>query len=170
MTPTKARQQISDAVEAGPAPAAHSNHLPPTRLQRWYGGLKKKLASAITQAREFFQERTEDSAHQAGWQAGQMDEAGMEGRRVDEWRERQRQQQEQAQERERRAQLEKDREQAAERLSNENNRVITPDEVVQDPRTGEWRYEPHRPPQSAPDLGVDFDLDDDPEPRGPSPG
>lgn len=170
MTPTKARQQISQAIEDSPAPAAHGNHLPPTRLQRWYGGLKKKLASAITQAREFFQERTEDSAHQAGWQADQMDEAGMEGRRVDEWRERQRQQQEQAQERERREQLERDREQAAERLSNEHHRVITPDDVAQDPRTGEWRYEPHRPPQSGPDLGPDFDLDDDPKPRGPSPG
>lgn len=91
VTPEKARRQIAQAIEDSPAPAAHDNMTAPTKLKRWYSGMKKKLKDAVKQAWDFFARKTEDSATIAGWQPDQLAEAGLEGPIVSEYKEEQRQ-------------------------------------------------------------------------------
>ena len=130
----------------------------------------------MEKAREFFQERTEDSATAAGWQPDQLAEAGLEGPTANGWRERQRQEKEREQRQEQERQRRKDRVLAAEQLSNEHQRIITEDEVAQDPNTGEWHYEPPEPPQAPepqnPDdaPGIDENHHDEPDERPKWPG
>lgn len=178
ITPEKAQAQIAQAIEDSPAPRAHDNLTPPTKLQRWYDGMKSKLRDAVDKAREFFTSRTEDSATDAGWQPDQLAEAGLEGPTANGWRERQRKEQEQAEKLEQERQRRKDRVLAAEQLSNEHQRIITEDEVAQDPNTGEWRYEPPEPPQApepetpddAPDMGENRHDEPDERPKWPGMG
>jgi len=140
--------------------------------------MKSKLRDAVDKAREFFTSRTEDSATAAGWQPDQLAEAGLEGPTANGWRERQRKEQEQAEKLEQERQRRKDRVLAAEQLSNEHQRIITEDEVAQDPSTGEWRYEPPEPPQApepqnpddAPDMGENRHDEPDERPKWPGLG
>ncbi|WP_225741800.1 hypothetical protein [Halospina sp. K52047b] len=76
--PTQAQRTITDTVAANPAPEHEGSVFGVQKLKLWYQSLKRRLSSAIEQAREHFRSESTASAEAAGWSSDERERAGVE--------------------------------------------------------------------------------------------
>lgn len=76
--PTRAEREITDTVAAHPAPEHEGSVWGVQRLKLWYQSLKRRLSSAIEQAREHWKQESTASAEAAGWTEDERERAGVE--------------------------------------------------------------------------------------------
>lgn len=83
ITPERAQNTIDQAIRKRPAPKRYPETVSVSRLKRWFTEMKIKLNKVIDKAYDYFNDATASSAERAGWDAGEMRQAGLSGAIID---------------------------------------------------------------------------------------